>query len=156
MAIATKDRFTLDEFDHEMAEADRLVAELPIAVDRHAEITEAMYDGVRSNFMRQATATDEAWAPHAPLTIALYGIHPILILSSDMFNASTSTGAKGNYLNVTDRAIVIGVDLFYAAQQQFGDASKNIPARPFFDLPEDSIAAVEDIAFDYFSHEVVG
>lgn len=156
MAIASKSQFTFAEFDHEMAEADRLHRELPIASDMQEAITDALYAGIKENFISQATAEGIPWAPHAPLTTKIHGPHFILILSGDMLVASTEQGTYGNYHEVSDRSIVIGVDLDYAEAQQFGDEQRRIPARPFFDAPEEAIEKIEDIAYSYLVNEVVG
>ena len=156
MAIATKDKFTFDEFIHELDEMDRIAADAPIARDMQDQIAEIIYDGIRLNFALSQDAWGNTWAPHAPLTIALYGVHPILILSSKMVTAATNTGAPGNVVEVSDRSFMVGVDIDYAAQQQFGSVAKNIPPRPFFDPSQETIDRLSVLAADYFEHEVVG
>jgi len=154
MAIANQTSMTLDEFIASLQEAADRMDDLPIASDMQDAITEAMYEGIQKNYDSASTAWGQPWAPHAPYTVRMYGPHPLLILTGRMLAASTSSGVQGNYLSVSDRSIVIGVDLPYAANQQFG--TDIIPARPFFDLPENTIRQVEDIAADYLVHELIG
>jgi phage gpG-like protein len=73
-----------------------------------------------------------------------------------MVTAATNTGAPGNVVEVSDRSFMVGVDIDYAAQQQFGSVEKNIPPRPFFDPSEETIERLHELAADYFEHEVVG
>ena len=154
MAIATRAKYTLDELIAELEIQAQAMDDLPIARDLEQEITSVMYAGIQQNYNLSATAWGMAWAPHAPSTIARYGPHPLLILTGAMEAASTSSGVRGNYLEVNDRSVVIGVDLPYAAAQQYG--TDKIPARPFFDLPDEAIADLEDLAVGYYSREVFG
>ncbi len=154
MAIATKDKFTFDEFIHELDEMDRIAQEAPIARDMQDQIAQIIYDGIALNFALSQDAWGNVWAPHAPLTIKMYGVHPLLILSSAMVTAATNTGAPGNVVEVQDRSFMVGVDLPYAATQQFGDQSKNIPARPFFDPSDETIERLGTLAGDYFEQAV--
>ena len=156
MAIASKPSFTMDEFIHELDEMDRLVDTLPVARDMQEPIAQIIYDGINLNFALEQDAWGNTWAPHAPLTIKLYGPHPILILSSTMVHAATTTGAPGNVVIVEDRTFIVGVDLPYAATQQFGDPSRNIPARPFEDASEETIERLAVMTGDYFEQEVLG
>lgn len=156
MAIATKPVFTLDEFAAELEESARLANELPIARDLQDQITDLIYASVQRNYDESASADGAAWAPHAPMTIRMYGPHPILILSGAMEAASTMSGIGGNYLEVSDRSITTGVTLPYAATHQYGDASRNIPARPFYDLRESYIHEIENLAANYLTQEAIG
>lgn len=155
MAIGTKTSYTLDEFAAELEENDRLMAELPVARDLADEFVDLLCAGIQRNYDDQRSGDGTPWAPHAPSTIRMYGPHPILILSGAMQAASVSA-APGNYLEVSDRAIVLGVALPYAATHEFGDPSRNIPARPFIDPPEEYLHEVGNRAADYFVREVFG
>jgi hypothetical protein len=154
VAIGTKTTYTLDEFGAELEESARLADELPIARDLQDEITELVYAGVQRNYDEKVDSNGIPWAPHAPMTIALYGVHPLLILSGTMWVASTMTGVEGNYLEVSDRQIVTGVDLPYAANQQFG--TDRIPAREFYYIQDSYAYEIENLAAAYSIQEVLG
>ena len=70
-----------------------------------------------------------AWAPHSPVTIAIHGPHPLLILTGDLLRSVTETGATGSVQQISDREMTLGTSLFYAGWQQRG--TDKIPARPF-------------------------
>lgn len=155
MVIGAKpSTYTLDEFAAELDESARLADELPIARDLQDEITELIYASVQRNFDEQVGSNGAKWAPHAPLTVQLYGVHPLLILTGTMWVAATMTGVEGNYLEVSDRQIVTGVDLPYAAQQQFG--TDRIPQREFYYVRDSYVYEIENLAAAYAVQEVLG
>jgi|GEM_PF-6544093 len=154
MAIVTKDLYTLDEFGIELEVSARMVDEMPIARDLADQITDLIYDGVQRNFDEKQDSSGQPWAPHAPMTIRMYGPHPLLILSGTMWVASTMTGVEGNYLDVQDRSIVTGVTLPYAEKQQFGDAIT--PAREFYYIRDSYIFEIENLAVVYLVQQVIG
>jgi hypothetical protein len=154
MAIVTKDRYTLDEFESELMASALMVDELPIARDLQDQITDLIYAGVQRNFDEQVDSSGQKWPPHAPYTVRLYGPHPLLILTGTMWVASTMSGVEGNYLDVQDRSIVTGVTLPYAAKQQFGTAL--IPQREFYYIRESYIVEIENLAANYLIQQVIG
>lgn len=154
MAIVTKDTYTLDEFAAAMDEAQRLCQELPVARDLQDQITDLIYASVQRNFDEKVGSDGTPWAPHAPMTVRMYGPHPLLILSGTMWVASTMSGVQGNYLDVQDRSIVTGVDLPYAQQQNEGTAY--IPQREFYYVGDSYAYEIGNVAADYFTQEVVG
>ena len=82
----------------------------------------------------QAHGPDGAWAPHAPYTIKLYGVHPLLILSGELVRSVTGEKNPGGVLYAESREMTIGTTIFYAAWQNYG--TTKIPARPFMWLDE--------------------
>lgn len=154
MAIAARSEYTVAEFASELESTVQTMGQWPIASDLQEQLTDVMYAGIRDNFLASQSAWMEPWKPHAPSTIRRYGPHPLLILTGSLLAAATNSGVEGNYLDVTDRSITIGVTLPYAVAQQFG--TDKIPARPFFDLPNDTIERIEDMAAEYFISQVVG
>lgn len=89
------------------------------------------------NFDRAEDSDGKKWKPHAPLTIALYGPHPLLILSEDMKRAAT--GGAGSIFVIKAGAkksvVIVGissVSIPYAWKHQHG--SGRIPQREFFYL----------------------
>lgn len=100
---------------------------------------------VEGNFVREEDRDGNPWKPHAALTIALYGEHPLLRLSYDMFHAATDPDDPNAKKIVGDRDIVFGIDgteIPYARKQQSG--SGRIPAREFFYLREEDQEAMRD------------
>ena len=91
-----------------------------------------------SNFDRAEDSQGNAWPAHAPLTIALYGPHPLLILSGDMKRAAT--GGAGAVFDIRvgkkKSVVILGISkvaIPYAWKHQHG--SGRIPRREFFYLP---------------------
>ncbi|HEV8061090.1 MAG TPA: hypothetical protein VGP68_14515 [Gemmataceae bacterium] len=65
--------------------------------------------------------------------------HPLLIESGDLFQSATSDFGLGSVNDIGDREASTGVDpteVPYAATQNFGDPSRNIPQREFEDVDE--------------------
>ena len=160
MAIVRQQEYTFAEFGAEMDISDQQVATLPVASDRQEAFKDIIYANVQQNFDTASTASGEAWAPHAPATVARHGPHPLLILSGAMKQAATESGAAGNYEEVDDRTLVVGLDMShvngfdYASAQQFGTST--IPSREFFALSDWAIESISRVAADYFIHEVIG
>jgi len=124
---------------------------LPIARHLADAVIQEVHAAVNDRYATQTDARGNQWPPHAPSTVRIYGRHPLLILSGDMFAASTSRGAPGGYEQITDRSIVLGVMQIYAPTQQFGDPNRNIPARPFFELDDQAIERIREIVTDYIT-----
>ncbi len=102
-----------------------------LTVDFH-DAFEACVETVNSGFEEnfdEARAPDGPWKPHAPLTILLHGVHPLLILSGKMKASVTQRGTEERVENIGARDAAFGTDLFYAGYQQFG--TMKIPARRF-------------------------
>ncbi len=156
--------FTVPEFIENLEELQDAMDALPIARDLAPQITDLIYDQVAENFFAESTAFGRGWAPHAPATIAKYGPHPLLVLSGYMFRAATESGAPGNYEEVTDRTISVGLSTEgnpenpsgynYSLVQQFGSLDGRIPPRPFFDIPQSTIREIELLAIDYYAANV--
>lgn len=91
---------------------------------------------INENFEETKGPNGLIWAPHAPLTIQLYGVHPLLKLFNVMHPAVTRRFTEGRIEEIDLRKMTIGTDLWYAARQQYGqDYGPRIPARPFLWLP---------------------
>lgn len=131
---------------------DEFVEMLGTANDRleRADFREALEgagvqfgEEVEGNFQRQEDSDGVPWKPHAPLTIALYGVHPLLRLTYAMYAAATDLRNSAAIMLLEDRRITIGIDgneIPYAFKQDEGFG--NIPAREFFYLNEGSIERV--------------
>lgn len=135
------------------AELDKLAqdfAAAPAMRDLDRQIREALYRGIRANFMDGSSADGSPWPPHKESTVRRHGPHPLLILSGSLLESATSESGKGSYLEVTDNEITIGVKLPYAKVQQFGYPPKNIPARPYYDVPDSIGDQVEGLLRDYY------
>jgi len=115
------------------------------------EAAPAFCDAIERNF---AAAVDEGgmpWPAHAPLTVALYGPHPLLILSGKMLAAATEKAAPGHVERLADdgRTLEMGIDggvIDYAWQHQRG--TERIPRRQFIYVDD---RGQEEIAEDLIS-----
>lgn len=102
----------------------------------------AFHNGFGGNFVRREDPQGITWAPHAPLTIRLYGIHPLLILSGAMMAAAADEGSPGNITRVADggRTLELGIsggEIPYAWQHQAG--TDRIPRREFLYASEETV-----------------
>jgi phage gpG-like protein len=92
---------------------------------------ETLHQGFESNF-DQTRAPYGQWPPHSPMTIAIHGPHPLLILTGVMKRSVTQSGVEGRIEDIMKNEAIIGTSLFYAPYQQFGTSGPHpIPARPF-------------------------
>lgn len=110
---------------------------------------------VATNFLREEDSEGNPWKPHAPLTIALHGEHPLLRLTYAMHRAATDLNAAAALSLVEDRKITMGIDgseIPYAWKQNEG--AGRIPAREFFYLNGDSVERVGDV-IEAAGYEVV-
>ena len=91
------------------------------------------------NFDRAEDASGKPWKEHAPLTIALHGPHPLLILSGDMKRAAM--GGEGSAIKIKagkkGTTCVVSISksaIPYAWKHQHG--AGRIPRRQFFYMPK--------------------
>jgi phage gpG-like protein len=90
--------------------------------------TDSLHEGFQANFTN-TRGPKGTWPPHSPVTVAIYGPHPLLILTGAMLASVTQTGAPGSIENYRPREMEIGTSIWYSGFQQFG--TLKIPARPF-------------------------
>lgn len=106
---------------------------------------------VGQNFQRQVNEDGSPWPPHAPLTVKLYGAHPLLKLTLAMYGAATDPDDPHGKLLLEDRQITFGIDgteIPYAKVQNEGgirESGNQIPQRDFFYLTEEGEQDVHDI-----------
>lgn len=106
---------------------------------------EVASEGFSDNF-GATKAPYGTWPPHSPVTVAIHGPHPLLILTGDMYRAVTKEGSEGRIQDLEPRSLVLGTDLFYAAWQQYGTAK--IPPRPFLWLDKPFVVQVTEVFAD--------
>jgi hypothetical protein len=102
----------------------------------------SFHNGFLGNFIRRQDPRGVPWAPHAPLTIRLHGVHPLLILSGAMLAVSGDEGSAGNITRVTDRGrrLELGIDgatIPYAITHQEG--SDRVPQREFLYANDETV-----------------
>lgn len=68
----------------------------PEAIESAGEL---FLENIGGNFDRKEDASGAAWPAHSPVTIAMYGVHPLLILSERMKTAAT--GGAGSVTKTT-------------------------------------------------------
>lgn len=101
---------------------------------------------VAGNFDRNEGSDGVTWKPHAPLTIKLHGVHPLLRLSYAMYRAATDLEAAAATSLVEQRQITMGIDgneIPYAWKQNEGFG--RIPKREFYYLNGDSVERVGEV-----------
>lgn len=103
---------------------------------------------IEANFAGRQTATGQAWAPHAPSTIARYGAHPLLELSGAMKDAATGgPGRREEIINGDILALGVSPEqIEYAGFHETGTAK--MPARPFMNLNNDTADKLAELSAD--------
>ena len=99
-------------------------------------------------FNAQIDSGGSSWPEHAPSTVARYGPHPLLILTSAMYGSLTGYG-EGHYEVVEPLSFTWGTNLPYAATHQYGDPERNIPQREYAFVNEEWRDKFQLIAKDY-------
>lgn len=105
--------------------------------------------GFVENFQNQKGATGSQW-PGRKDNLP----HPLLILSEDLLR-STQEGGGQHIEEVSDRELSVGTSVLYAATQNFGDTSRNIPQREFLYASETTLDDCQDVVADYVVSEVL-
>jgi len=103
-----------------------------------------VYAGIGENFASSRSADGQAW----PARQVLGDGHPLLIQSGQLLEAATGQGA-GSIVEVSDRELVVGVELVHAPTHQFGRAKANIPARPYLGVSEDKLDTIGDMLSEH-------
>jgi phage gpG-like protein len=118
---------------HELAE--------PLAKDK---MTLALYDlgavaiqGFVDIFANARDSQGSPWPEHAPATVAMYGPHPLLILSGTLRESLTEYSAPYHVHRMVDRTFEWGTTVAYAWVHQEGWAARNIPKREYCYWSED-------------------
>jgi hypothetical protein len=70
------------------------------------EAVRLVHESVGKNFDRQVDDRGQAWLPHGPITVKLYGEHPLLNHSGDMMRAAT--GGSGVQYKQSHRRMHMG------------------------------------------------
>lgn len=84
--------------------------------------------------------------------------HPLLIKSGDLFLAVTSPFGRGHIEDVGNRSAEIGVDpseIPYAMAQNYGYAPRNLPAREFEDIDDETADLCTEIIADAMLAELL-
>ncbi len=111
--------------------------------------------GIQDNFMHSRTAGGRAWQPRRQRTQTLeagsegtFDIeNPLLILTSNLLQASTNKDHPDAVLEVTDRALNRGEDTEYGYRHNFGIG--NMPQREYYDVPEDYLEECDEVIADH-------
>jgi phage gpG-like protein len=111
------------------------------------EITPIVGQMLDDIFTSQVDSDGTPWPPHAPATVAMYGEHPLLILTGAMFDDLMGSALIADRRSNTD--ISFGTDIEYAPTHQYGDPSRNIPRREFLYWRQDALDRISDVAEQY-------
>ena len=92
-----------------LAEMIRTIPNRMLVADFKPAIQEAVrlvHESVGKNFDRQVDNKGQAWLPHGPVTVQIYGEHPLLKYSGEMFAAAT--GGAGALYKQGSRSVHMG------------------------------------------------
>lgn len=105
-------------------------------------------EGFGRNFANQEAADGTPWPPHKPATVAMYGPHPLLILSGEMKRQATTNAPL-----VADRQAAVVIESDYASRQNFGQG--NIPAREFLFASQTTLELCDDALADFIEANIL-
>ena len=108
-----------------------------------ADIGEYLLLAHDERWARQEDPDGSPWAPLSPRYAARKKKNPDLILVLDGFLRDTLA------YNATASGLEFGSNRIYAATHQFGDDSRNIPARPWLGISADDETEILDILQDH-------
>lgn len=110
-----------------------------------AEIGEHLIRSHQDRFARGVDPDGNQWEPLDPKTQARKkkNADKVLIESGDLMGLL--------HYNASDDALEFGTDRIYGATHQFGDASRNIPARPFLGISSEDEAEILNIIEDHIA-----
>ena len=107
--------------------------------------------GFTDNFARSATADGQSWPPRK----SKRGKNPLLILTGALIR-SVGGQAPGHVERVGDLSLELGTNLPYAGVHEFGYPGRNIPARPYLDVPEQDMSECHEILAEALARTVLG
>lgn len=112
------------------------------------EAVDEFHVGIEDNFSKARDSQGVAWAPHAPSTIAKYGVHPLLILKTPMKTAATGGDGAVRLVMRADGKLVakLGIEkakiVYYRVHQHGWQDEKNpnrkIPKREYYYLSSEN------------------
>jgi hypothetical protein len=100
---------------------------------------EEFLEGIKDNFAKKEDSVGAKWAPHSPVTIAMYGVHPLLVLRTPMSVAAMGGANSVRIVRRANQRLTVGLGISSAAipyfrTHQHGDDDRNIPQREFYYL----------------------
>lgn len=108
------------------------------------------------NFAAQSAPNGSPWPPRKKQGSGKAGEkgqgHPLLIKTGELFLAATSPFGRGHIEDVGYRNVQIGVDLSevpYARAQNYGYPQRNLPAREFADVSEQTADNCTEVMADW-------
>ena len=106
-------------------------------------------EAMLGNFMEGRRADGTPWPPRK----RNYP-HPILIKTAHLMHSVVSESEPGHVENVGAREMYTGTNVFYAGFHQFG--TKNLPARPFVEVPDHAVDAMEETVANFIINTIFG
>lgn len=98
------------------------------------EASQHVHQSVGKNFDRQVNDKGEAWLPHGPVTVQLYGEHPLLIYTGEMLRAAK--GGPGADVKLSHRHMHMGFSAQISARARLvSDGGPSYDARGWFTIP---------------------
>lgn len=96
-------------------------------------------DGIGDNFAKKEDSAGAKWPPHSPVTVAMYGVHPLLVLHTPMSVAAMGGANSVRIVRRANQRLTVGLGISSAAipyfrTHQHGDPDRNIPQREFYYL----------------------
>lgn len=98
-----------------------------------------VFEAVGENFDRAEDASGAAWPEHSPVTIAMHGVHPLLILSRRLKNAATGGSEAVRRKSFANKRTVYGIGVspsipYWRVHQRGSSGPPRIPRRQYFYL----------------------
>lgn len=131
------------DFTHKMVKG--VSYKKPLKVCQHI-----MLSGVRKCFSQGASPDGKAWrALKAKRRRGAKARARILRDTGRLMASTAANNAPGAIRKLTDRSAAIGSNLIYAATHQYGDSSRNIPARPFIGHRKENLVKYDKVFAEF-------
>jgi phage gpG-like protein len=117
---------------------------------------QVVFPSIREQFY---TSGHGGWAPLRPRTILdkMAGGYPLIPeIRTRRLLGSFQRGAPENIFEVNGNTATMGTTVPYAAEQQYGDPTRRLPARPFVVVTDKDISDMRAMLGNYISTGAAG
>jgi phage gpG-like protein len=106
-------------------------------------------------FHRSQDSGGSAWPAHSPATVAKYGPHPLLILTTALMQSvTTDFGTGDSRIENSGRDLAWGTNLEYGGYNNYG--TSRIPAREWLYWTDEGADAVVETLGNWIDENILG
>ena len=135
---------------------DKLVSRLDGDMSEGLDLCRADIAGMFMDiFHRAQDSGGSAWPAHSPTTVAKYGPHPLLILTTALMQSvTTDFGSGDSVIENSGRDLAWGTSLAYGGYNNYG--TSRIPPREFLYWTEEGADAVVETLSGWIDENILG